>query len=73
MTRDEIEARGLRVTPHGRGFRVSGAGVDLFVVDLAAVRADDLRDNHRLDRPWDAAWLSDAQIRAAARRKSDRR
>lgn len=39
----EIERRGLRCIQQGKGWHVSGKGVDIVTTDLQYVRLDDLR------------------------------
>lgn len=41
--RDTCQRRGIRIEQTGRGFRLIGFGVDMTVVDLAAVDPRDLK------------------------------
>lgn len=43
MTKQEIEQRGLRVVPFGKGWHVFGPGVDVLVAYLAALQPGNLK------------------------------
>ncbi len=41
--RQELERRGLKLTVHGKAWRLSGDNVDVLVADISNVTMEDLR------------------------------